>query len=228
MKPLTAAATSAPPREEELVAAAKDGNPYAFEALFRRYRGPITGYVRARVRDEGRTEDIVQEIFFSAHNSLATLSKPRAFRGWLYQIAQQRLPRRGAAPQPQRGADPRLGRVPAARRADRRSQPEPGATALPEAGARGCHACDRRASDGPARRARDARARGPLLRGDRAPDESYAGRGRERAVPRAARRQACGLSGRRLSFRFRRSSGVGRTLRAQAHLASTRRARRHS
>ncbi len=88
MKPLITAATSTPSREEELVAAAQEGNPYAFEALFRRYREPITGYVRARVRDDGRTEDIVQEIFFSAHNSLPTLGRPRAFRSWLYQIAQ--------------------------------------------------------------------------------------------------------------------------------------------
>jgi RNA polymerase sigma factor (sigma-70 family) len=81
------AATSAPSREEELVAAAQAGNREAFEALFRRYRQAITAYVRARVRDEGRTEDIVQETFFSAHNSLATLGHPRAFRPWLYQIA---------------------------------------------------------------------------------------------------------------------------------------------
>jgi RNA polymerase sigma factor (sigma-70 family) len=88
VKPLTAAAaTSTPAREEELVASAQAGNPEAFEALFRRYREPITGYVRASVRDEGRTEDIVQETFFSAHNSLATLGHPRAFRAWLYQIA---------------------------------------------------------------------------------------------------------------------------------------------
>lgn len=88
MKPVPIpAATSTPSREEELVAAAQAGNPEAFEVLFRRYRQAITGYVRASVRDEGRTEDIVQEIFFSAHNSLATLSHPRAFRTWLYQIA---------------------------------------------------------------------------------------------------------------------------------------------
>jgi len=47
----------------------------------------MKAYVRASVRDEGRTEDVVQEIFLSAHNSLATLSHPRAFRSWLYQIA---------------------------------------------------------------------------------------------------------------------------------------------
>jgi len=88
VKPVTAAAaTSTPAREEELVASAQAGNPEAFEALFRRYREAITGYVRASVRDEGRTEDIVQETFFSAHNSLTTLDHPRAFRAWLYQIA---------------------------------------------------------------------------------------------------------------------------------------------
>src|SRR4029453_2208157 len=87
VKPLIAASTSAPPREEELVAAAQAGNPFAFEALFRRYRQPISGYVRARVRDEGRTEDLVQEIFFSAHNSLATLGERRALPALLHQIA---------------------------------------------------------------------------------------------------------------------------------------------
>jgi RNA polymerase sigma factor (sigma-70 family) len=87
VKPLVTASTSAPSREEELVDAAQAGNPFAFEALFRRYRQPISGYVRARVRDEGRTEDLVQEIFLSAHNSLASLGERGAFRAWLYRIA---------------------------------------------------------------------------------------------------------------------------------------------
>jgi len=88
MKPLLGQSVDpSPAREEELVARAQAGNRDAFEALFRNYRGAITAYVRASVRDEGRAEDIVQEIFLSAHNSLATLSHPRAFRSWLYQIA---------------------------------------------------------------------------------------------------------------------------------------------
>src|SRR4051794_35047941 len=84
---MAAAAASTEAREEELVAGAQAGNVEAFEALFRRYRERITGYVRANVRDQGRAEDLVQEIFFSAHSSLATLSHPAAFRRWLYQIA---------------------------------------------------------------------------------------------------------------------------------------------
>jgi RNA polymerase sigma factor (sigma-70 family) len=84
---MAAAAASTEAREEELVASAQAGNPEAFEALFRRYRDRIASYVRSSVRDDGRTEDLVQEIFFSAHSSLSTLANPGAFRSWLYQIA---------------------------------------------------------------------------------------------------------------------------------------------
>ena len=84
---MAAAAASTEAREEELVAAAQAGNAQAFEALFRRYRDRITAFVRASVRDEGRSEDLVQEIFIAAHHSLSTLSHPAAFRTWLYQIA---------------------------------------------------------------------------------------------------------------------------------------------
>src|SRR3954470_13425636 len=73
---MAAAAASTEAREEELVAGAQAGNTNAFEALFRRYRDRIAGYVRSSVRDEGRTEDLVQEIFFSAHSSLSALEHP--------------------------------------------------------------------------------------------------------------------------------------------------------
>jgi len=84
---MAAAAASAEAREDELVAGAQAGSADAFEALFRRYRDRIATFVRASVRDEGRTEDLVQEIFFSAHSSLSSLAHPAAFRTWLYQIA---------------------------------------------------------------------------------------------------------------------------------------------
>jgi RNA polymerase sigma factor (sigma-70 family) len=84
---MVAATASTEAREEELVAGAQSGSAEAFEALFRRYRDRIAGYVRSSVRDEGRTEDVVQEIFFSAHSRLSSLEHPSAFRSWLYQIA---------------------------------------------------------------------------------------------------------------------------------------------
>src|SRR4051794_13036444 len=84
---MAAAAASTEAREEELVAGAQAGNAEAFEALFRRYRDRITTFVRSSVRDDGRSEDLVQEIFFSAHKNLGSLEQPGAFRSWLYQIA---------------------------------------------------------------------------------------------------------------------------------------------
>jgi RNA polymerase sigma factor (sigma-70 family) len=84
---MAAATASTEAREEELVAAAQAGSKTAFEALFRRYRDRITTFVRSSVRDDGRAEDLVQEIFFSAHKNLASLDHPGAFRSWLYQIA---------------------------------------------------------------------------------------------------------------------------------------------
>jgi RNA polymerase sigma factor (sigma-70 family) len=84
---MAAAAASTEAREDELVASAQAGNREAFEALFRRYRDRITTFVRASVRDDGRAEDVVQEVFISAHRSLRSLEHPGAFRSWLYQIA---------------------------------------------------------------------------------------------------------------------------------------------
>ena len=76
MKPVMAATASTEVREDELVARAKAGDADAFEVLFRRYRVRIAGFVRANVREEGRVEDIVQEVFFAAHKSLPTLANP--------------------------------------------------------------------------------------------------------------------------------------------------------
>ena len=86
MKPLMAAtATGAP--DEQLVAAAREGSDEAFEALFRRYRDRVVGYVRGMVSDHGRAEDIVQEAFMSALASLRRTDQEIVFRPWIYEIA---------------------------------------------------------------------------------------------------------------------------------------------
>ena len=101
----------------------------------------------------------------------------------------QRLPRRGASAQPPGGPDPRLGGVPAARRAHRDPQPGRRPHAQPEGGAREPHAGARRTSALPARSARAARARGHVVRRDRAPDAPFQARRGERPLPRAPRPQ---------------------------------------
>ena len=86
VKPLLAAtATEAP--DEQLVAAAREGSDEAFEALFRRYRDRVVGYVRGMVSDHGRAEDIVQEAFMSALRSLRRSEQEIVFRPWIYEIA---------------------------------------------------------------------------------------------------------------------------------------------
>ena len=86
VKPLMAAtATEAP--DEQLVAAAREGSDEAFEALFRRYRDRVVGYVRGMVSDHGRAEDIVQEAFMSALRALRRSDQEIVFRPWIYEIA---------------------------------------------------------------------------------------------------------------------------------------------
>jgi RNA polymerase sigma factor (sigma-70 family) len=81
------AAAAVEATDEQLVAAARDGNDAAFEALFRRYRDRITAYVRGIVSDYGRAEDIVQDAFISAHRNLLASEREIAFKPWLYEIA---------------------------------------------------------------------------------------------------------------------------------------------
>jgi RNA polymerase sigma factor (sigma-70 family) len=87
VKPLMAAAAAVEASDDQLVAAARTGSDTAFEALFRRYRDRISAYVRGIVLDHGRAEDIVQDVFISAHRNLLASEREIAFKPWLYEIA---------------------------------------------------------------------------------------------------------------------------------------------
>jgi RNA polymerase sigma factor (sigma-70 family) len=73
--------------DDRLVAAAKSGSPEAFAVLFRRYRPEISRYAARTLGDDGRAEDVVQEIFLSALRGIGTLDRPAGFKPWLYRIA---------------------------------------------------------------------------------------------------------------------------------------------
>jgi RNA polymerase sigma factor (sigma-70 family) len=73
--------------DAQLATAARRGSQPAFEALFRRYRPRITAFVRGSVPDDGRVDDVVQEVFVSALRNLGTLETPDAFAPWLHRIA---------------------------------------------------------------------------------------------------------------------------------------------
>jgi RNA polymerase sigma factor (sigma-70 family) len=73
--------------DSELVAAARAGADGAFEELYTRYRPRIASYVRGMVRDEGRAEDVTQEVFLSALRRLRETDTEIAFKPWIYRIA---------------------------------------------------------------------------------------------------------------------------------------------
>ena len=74
----------------QVLAAARLGQPWALDALFKAYAGAVGGYVRGRSPAE--PDDIVSEVFLSVFTSLERFSGGEAdFRGWLFTIAQRRI-----------------------------------------------------------------------------------------------------------------------------------------
>ena len=87
MKTADVTAISPEATDDRLVAAAQAGSPEAFAALFQRYRPEIARYAGRTLGDDGRAEDVVQEIFISALRGIGTLDRPAGFKPWLYRIA---------------------------------------------------------------------------------------------------------------------------------------------
>ena len=74
----------------DVLPAARLGQPWALDALFRAYAGAVSGYVRGRTSAE--PDDLVSEVFLSVFTSLDRFSGGEAdFRGWLFTIAQRRI-----------------------------------------------------------------------------------------------------------------------------------------
>jgi RNA polymerase sigma factor (sigma-70 family) len=101
MKTADVMAISPEATDDRLVSAAKSGSPEAFAALFQRYRPEIARYAGRTLGDDGRAEDVVQEVFISALRGIGTLDRPAGFKPWLYRIAHNacvdQMRRRGRA-----------------------------------------------------------------------------------------------------------------------------------
>jgi RNA polymerase sigma factor (sigma-70 family) len=78
---------SAEASDTDLVAAIREGDDAAFEEIYGRYRPRIASYVRSMVRDQGRAEDLTQEVFLSALRRLRETDSEIAFKPWIYRIA---------------------------------------------------------------------------------------------------------------------------------------------
>ncbi len=71
----------------ELVAAVRAGDDSAFATLYRRHQPAVARFVRGRVRDHGRAEDVVQEAFVSALRRMRQTDSELVFRPWIFEIA---------------------------------------------------------------------------------------------------------------------------------------------
>ncbi|MBW3652832.1 MAG: sigma-70 family RNA polymerase sigma factor [Actinobacteria bacterium] len=77
--------------DRDLVAGVRAGDDRAFELLFQRYQPLIAAYVRGKVRDHGRAEDITQEVFMSALRRIrAQTEREILFKPWIFEIAKNK------------------------------------------------------------------------------------------------------------------------------------------
>lgn len=70
-----------------LVELSLDGDREAFGLIVSRYQAPICALAYCACGDVARSEDIAQEVFFTAWRKLSTLQQRERFRSWLYGIA---------------------------------------------------------------------------------------------------------------------------------------------
>jgi RNA polymerase sigma-70 factor (ECF subfamily) len=73
--------------DEELFTAYCAGDQAAFEALFRRYQGPLGRHLERVMGDRGTAEDLVVETFQRLHVHRRRFRAGAAIRPWVYTIA---------------------------------------------------------------------------------------------------------------------------------------------
>lgn len=78
--------------EDELIARARRGDREAFADLYQRYLPMIYAYVRARVFNDPDAEDLTEQVFLRAFQSLARY-RPRGwpYSAFLYRIARHQV-----------------------------------------------------------------------------------------------------------------------------------------
>jgi RNA polymerase sigma-70 factor, ECF subfamily len=77
--------------DEELMQSFKKGETPAFRELFERYKNPVFAFVRRRVNDAGRAEEITQDIFLALVQRRNGYEAKARFRTYLYKIALNRV-----------------------------------------------------------------------------------------------------------------------------------------
>ena len=85
--------------DEEIVARVVDGETALFEVLMRRYNQRVYRAVRAVLRDDDQSEDVMQQAYLNAYAHLGQFESRARFSTWLTRIAvNEALARRGKRP----------------------------------------------------------------------------------------------------------------------------------
>ena len=77
--------------DEDLMAAYRDGDPEAFEELYRRYSGRVYGFVSSRLRREEERSEVYQNVFLKLHRGRGGYIQTLPFKAWLFAIARNAL-----------------------------------------------------------------------------------------------------------------------------------------
>lgn len=85
---------TAPLSDAELVRRARACDSWAEEAIYRRYAALILGMCKRLLADRAEAEDVTQDTFAMAFQSLPQLRQPDRLRQWLTQIAVSKVHRR--------------------------------------------------------------------------------------------------------------------------------------
>lgn len=77
--------------DEELMLDFQRGEEIAFRELFTRYKNPVYGYIRRRVSNPARAEEIAQDVFLALVKNRNRYQVRAGFRTYLYRIALNRV-----------------------------------------------------------------------------------------------------------------------------------------
>jgi RNA polymerase sigma-70 factor (ECF subfamily) len=87
---LTSREPGVPLTDAALVVAARSGEQWALEALFKRHRRLVVGLSHRILAGREEADDLAQDVFVVAFRRLASLENPQAFAAWLALIVVRR------------------------------------------------------------------------------------------------------------------------------------------
>ena len=76
--------------DDSLIDSIREGNDSAFEILIGRYRTRLLAYCQHMLGSREDAEDVLQEVFTSAHSAILADARAINARPWLYRIARNR------------------------------------------------------------------------------------------------------------------------------------------